>query len=325
MRRLSVGRCWFWVLAVLALSGLPAVQASAQSYGSEGQAYPPSSEPSWGVGVVIGDGTRLETGGTLSWNLARNLTAVVKIPQIAHTDGTVYAILSVMTADGAVLQAAIGLYPGQSAWSVFCMYLDNVQESPQVYHWVTNSSLPQAFAGDSVSVSIFLSAAGDWTYRVTNWNSSVSAGGVFGVSARHTMMGGNQEVFALESYTDNTTIFSTMGNMTLESIYVDGNRSQGGWYSYGAWDPTHDLLFIIGGGTPPAFLGVEVSPGGTARWFYLGDPSQVWTTKGAVLLSEKGVFVLSVVFLAGLGTGLAMVLSRKAGKDRIPARSLDPE
>lgn len=287
---------WLASVALLTLS-FPLVVSADSPLGFT------ESQPSWGLGVVLTDGANLQGGGRVEWRQVQNVSVIVKVPNITLADGTTYAILSLMTADGVVLQTALGIYPGGSQWLVYSMFLGDITQNPQVYHWAINSSTPASSPGQDVSLSIYHSRGGGWAFQVKNLQTNASSGGPFDAGAGPTLMEGSQEVFALESYSGNPSTFQGMGNLTLESVYLDGRRASGGWGTYGAWDPSISLPFVVGGANPPPWVGLWVSSQGKAGWFYSGDPNAVWSTLtgGGGATTWAGLLTVSIAMLCLTG------------------------
>ncbi|MDA4124534.1 MAG: hypothetical protein OK438_03680 [Thaumarchaeota archaeon] len=239
---------------------------------SEGNQY---SGASWGVGVVVPDGAGLSGGAAVSWASTRNLTAVVQIPSLVNVTAVTYAIVSLMTQDGFVLQAAVGVYPGNSTWLAYSMFIAEVKANPQTYHWVLNSSLPRMYPGDKVAISIFLSQTEGWSFMVRNLDRGSMVQQDFGAGAVQAVRSGDQEVFALESYARDAATFEKMGNLTLVSVMLDGRDLVGGWYSYGDWDARHNPLVVVGGATPPQFIAFTKGQNALGSWTYRGGWSGV--------------------------------------------------
>jgi hypothetical protein len=255
-------------------------------------------QPSWGSGVVLPEGSKLEGGGALSWANARNITVVVQLPEIEFPSQTVYAIESVMTEDGTVLQVAAGIYPGNSGWLVYSMYIADVSQEPQRYIWVVNSSLPRAAPGDIESISVYRSQNEGWSFRVADMRTSSEVQHSFDLSSNQPIKPGDQELFALESYSWDYSTFEQMGSMALESIFVDGQRVSGGLYSYSGWDLVHSPLFIVGGAAPPQFISLGLNGSSEASWSY----AEVW--QGDIQVG----FNLAVVAVLSVLPGVALLL-----------------
>jgi hypothetical protein len=132
---------------------------------------------------------------------------------------------------------------------------------------------------------------------------------VFGTDSREPPKRGDQEIFALESYSRDSSTFQNMGNLTLRMLLVDGRRMMSGWYPFADWDGVHNPLFIVGVTAPPQFIGVSVSHDGRAVWYYSGN----WRGNG--LADETGSILVALVILVGAALGgvlLSMRYIRKA-------------
>ena len=266
------------------------------STNSSGGTY---TRPSWALGVVLPEGAKLEGGGGLSWENVRNVTVLVTLPTIDLPSDAVYAVLSLMISDGVVLQVASGIYPSNSTWLVYSMYIADVLQVPQHYTWVLNSSAPQAQPGDSEVISIFLSQVGGWSFRVADPERDSSIQLPFGLPSDQPPKAGDQEFFALESYSWNSSTFEAMGSMTLESTFLDGRTVSSGMYLYSNWDMIHSPLFVVGGSTPPGFVSVGLN-GSTAMWSYGG------TWQGNIQTGYDTP--IAMTFLVGLAVSIAAVV-----------------
>lgn len=216
-------------------------------------AYPTGS---WGLGVVVPQGAEFENGSHLSWDTTKNVTVSVRLPDIRYTDDTIYAILSVMAKDGSVLQIAAGIYPNQTNWFAYAFIIRDVRAYPQSYTWVLNSSRPEMNAGAQITLSIYL-FSDRWNYAIEDTNTHERVIGEYPSNAIPSMRNGDQEVFALESYSSSRNVFERMGNLSLTSLLMDGQQVMKDWYYYGDWDGVHNPLFVIGGLPPPSFISVE--------------------------------------------------------------------
>lgn len=219
-----------------------------------------------------------------------------------------------MTQDGTVLQAAFGIYPGNASWLVFAMFIRNINEIPQHYVWVTNSSGPAAKAGDLVVISIY-QAEEVWGFGVANLNDSLTSKESFGAATTETPRQGDQEIFALESYSSDTSTFQNMGNMTLESLYINEKRLVSGWYLYSEWDPLHNPLFVVGGAPLLSLLDASFLGNGRVVWFY----SEPWTDIGQI--SETIPTAVAVFIL--LGAALTAVFLSMRYIKRTPVRKVE--
>lgn len=249
----------------------------------------------------------------MNWAAVTNVTAVVQIPEITNTSATIYAVVSLMTQDEVVLQTAFGVYPGSGNWLVYSMFIENVNQIPQHYTWVINSSEPAAEPGDVVTISIYQPPERVWSFRACNLNTSLSINGAFGTNTTELPRRGDQEAFALESYASDSSTFQNMANMTLSSLLVDGRRVASGWYLFADWDMMHNPLFVVGGAAPPAFIDVSISNDGRAVWYY----AENWTGNGQV--DGTGPILVAVAILLGAalsGVLLSMRDIRKGAGDQ---------
>ncbi|MDV3277065.1 MAG: hypothetical protein LYZ69_01190 [Nitrososphaerales archaeon] len=293
-----------WLVASLAVPGaIAAARPSANGAGTSGEAG--YSGTPWGLGVVVPDGAGLSGGDALSWSAATNVTVVVRIPDIVNATQIMYAILSLMTRDGSVLQVAAGIYPGNRSWLVYSMFIADVGTYPQRYQWVLNSSEPRMSPGDSVAIAIILTQTDGWMFIVRDLSTGSSVERSFGANAAHSLKVGDQEVFALESYSRDASTFEKMGNLTLVSILVDGMRVSNGWYPYADWDVRHNPLFVVGGATPPQFIAFSRGGNVTAVWYYVEgwsgswQPAQLDLFVSAALIAAAGCVMLVARWYVG--------------------------
>jgi hypothetical protein len=266
-----------------------------------------TSSSSWAYGVVVPDGVRFEGGGKLSWNEANNVTAEVSLSRSGVADGEVLAILSVMIQDGDVLQVAAGTYPGTQYWWGFAWVVVNVGSSSQAYQWLLNSSKPQVSSGALVDLSIFQTVTG-WNFSVTDVRSRNSTVGNFQAGSE-PLKSGDQEVFALESYTSNSTVLDEMGNLTMLSLRVNTQAIASGWYLYNSWDGVHNPLFIVGITDAPAFISATTD-NGEVTWYYY---STQWTETPPTIALVVFYGILSVIILSVL---TVLVFARLEGRFR---------
>ncbi len=296
------------VLVIAGVSPRPASGQTLSSSGSAGSAgY--SSTSSWALGVVVPNGVQLAGGGKLSWGGVSNVTVQVTLPQINRTDGAVLAILSLMTRDGHVLQLAAGIYPETQRWLSYAWLITNIQATSQNYEWVVNSSAPEMSPGSVVALSVFLSA-GVWNYQLRDVSSHQSTQGEFPSGESSPPAAGDQEVFAMESYSENGTVFSSMGNLTLTSLTIDGENVVQGLYFYSNWEGQGNPLFIVGGYTePPPFISIQNSGNGTVVWSYTGawtgQPPSLNLPVSVVAIAILGACIVAaaIVFVRVRGTG----------------------
>ena len=285
-------------LAVVALvltphplaSVFPAVASPSNQY---------SEAASWAIGVVVPDGAPLSNGQRLSWGAVGNVTASLRLPTINQTDGAIYAVLSVMTSDGSVLQIASGLLPNSTGWGTFAMWIRNPMAYPQEYETILDVRTPAAQPGATVSLSIYYSG-GTWNYETSEQGVAEPIRASLATNVSSSVKDGDQEVFALESYSSSSEVFSSMGNLTVYSISLNGQRVVGGWYLYGGgWNPSHNPLYIVGGEEPPVFMAAGSCSGGLVC---LGFKSPWIGTQGPT--PNIGLFI---AFAAAGGTILVVV------------------
>jgi hypothetical protein len=268
MKPLKGPSVWALCLCLLVISSpievfTRVVVASDQTTSAQGS-YPVTS---WALGIVLPEGAGLEAGNKLRWESVRNITAVVRLPDITRPDMPVYAVLSVMTDDGSVLQVAAGVYRNSGYWLAYSDFVPNAGSIPPSYEQILNSSKPQMLPNASVSISIFRSSD-LWNLRVVNTDTGTSVERAFPSGISPLLKTGDQEVFALESYSKNQTTFEDMGNLTLKPLLINSIPVIGGFYSYSDWDPAHNPLFAIGsaGARLPIFISL----------YYASDSAIVW-------------------------------------------------
>jgi hypothetical protein len=277
-------------------------QAPAAASGQSNAAIAAYPNTSWALGVVVPEGAGLQDGGKLRWEGVSNVTAAVTLPNITLPDRITYVVLSVMTSDGSVLQAAAGVYPNRSSWLAYSWFVPNINTVHLTYQWVLNASEPQMAQDSRIAITIY-QASGLWKLRVVNLDTGASIDRSFPSGSASSIMVGDQEVFALESYSRSEATFQDMGNLTLSSLLVDGQKVTGGLYSYGNWDPSHNPVFIVGssGTTPPTFLHLQQLEGGAIVWGF----SSVWEGNldgnlGGVWLGIVGLLVIAGLVVAAL-------------------------
>lgn len=280
-----------------------------------GSVYP---NVSWALGMVVPQGAGLQGGGSVRWEGVRNVTAHVMLPNITQPDGIIYAVLSVMTSDKVVLQAAAGAAPGRDGWYAYSWCIEGLGSGPLNYRWVVNGSAPQMAPKGNISLSIF-EAAGVWNLAVSDLDSGALVEKAFPPGIGATLRGGDQEVFALESYTRSAAIFRTMGNLTLEGVWLDGRPVARGFYSYGQWDPNHSPVFIVGssGSSPPSFIYLGEGAPGSYFWTYSGSwyvQGNLFTGVGAIMAVLLLAGAISVIGAAALVTRRHRVEGPQAGR-----------
>jgi hypothetical protein len=306
LRSGSVSRLTVAIAVLLLLLQTSEVWAAAPST-SLSQLYPNSS---WALGVVVPEGAGLQGGGGVRWEGVTNVTAVVTLPNITLPEGIIYVVLSVMTSDGAVLQAAAGISPNGSAWLVYAWSITG-SDSQFVYRWVLNGSEPEMSPNANVSISIF-KAKGLWGLKVLDENAGSSVIEQFPPGMASTLRAGDQEVFALESYSKTGATFQDMDNLTLRSLSLNGQRVVSGTYTYGEWDPDHNPVFVVGssGSSPPAFIYIGKTAGGSYFWEYVG----VWGVAGDPLIELVQIIVVVSLIVALSVLGTAIRITRKPAR-----------
>ena len=279
------------------LSSIPTAEAPGQ-VGASGQAYPTTS---WAVGLVVPEGASLQGGGKVAWEGVNNLTAAVTLPNITLPDEIVYAVVSVMTSDGSVLQTAAGIWPNDSEWFVYAWLIPSSSSVPLAYQWVLNGSEPAMTPGANVSISIY-QVSGSWGLRVTDEESGAELTQQFPSGVGQSLMVGDQEVFALESYSRLGATFRDMGNLTLTGMFLDGLKVTGGVYAYSDWDPTHNPLFSVGsaGVSPPSFVSLGQARDGSFVWGY----ETQWSSPNDTLAAVETLLILAFVVLGVVGVVL---------------------
>lgn len=253
---------------------------------------------SWAAGLVVPDGAALERSASLSWSTASNLTATFQLPNITKPSGITYALLSAMVSDRSVLQVGMGVWPGREYWTVYSWQITGLDTPSPSYKWMANSTTPRSSSGTLVSASIFHSQSG-WMFSITDESSGSSVKRTFPETQATSFASGDQEVFALESYTQSPITFASMGNMTLESLFVDGQRVIGGWYAYVGWDGVHYPLFVVGSTNAPYFIRVALT-GGQVVWSHNAQwrEAQLASVVPVVLGLAITFSAIAVVFLA---------------------------
>lgn len=244
----------------------------------------------------------------MRWEGITNVTVSLALPDIESPDGNVYAILSVMTSDGSVLQAAAGALPNRTDWYGFAWSVKGANSGSPSYLWVLNSSKPEMSPLANISISIFL-VSGQWSLKVTDMGTGSSVEKSFPPGPAPALMLGDQEVFALESYSRTVATFRDMGNLTLYSILLGGKKVMNGCYLYSGWDPTHNPLFVVGssGSSPPSFINVGEELEGSFFWDYTG----IWGVQvGSFTSLAEILAVVAGAGAAALG-GAGLWLARR--------------
>jgi len=213
-----------------------------------------------------------------------------------------------MAADGSVMQIAAGIYPTSTKWFAYGWYIRNVQANPQTYGWILNYSKPAMMAGDPVSLSIYLSQ-GRWHYRIEDLTTREAATGEYAPDVPPSLRVGDQEVFALESYSTSNIVFAQMGNLTLDNLTINGRRIASGWYGYGSWDTHHNPMFVVGGLDPPSYISLQQKPDGTVVWSY-----QEWSAATEVRPPSLPLTILGIpVLVASVMLVAVYALKRRIG------------
>ncbi|MDG6904544.1 MAG: hypothetical protein JRN20_02020 [Nitrososphaerota archaeon] len=276
------------------------------SVAEHSQAQEDYTSTSWALGIVVPQGARLAGGGSLQWEDVQNVTADVTLPNISEPDQIVYAVLSVMTEDGDVLQVAAGVFPNSTIWLVYSWLFTNLNSNPVKYQWILNSSLPKMSANSRLSISIFHSPASDsWALSVASLNTNSFLVDDFPTNISSTLRAGDQEVFALESYSRSASTFEEMGNLTLNSLLFDGMPLTNGFYSYnGGWDPNHNPLFVIGteGTIPPTFISLQKGINSLVFWNYTNawSSGELTNADGFIPILFVSILFGSIIVLVGI-------------------------
>jgi hypothetical protein len=260
------------------------------------------SSGSWAIGVVIPENSELSNGELVNWNDVSNVSAVFNLPNISSTDSTIYVIMSLMTENGSIIQLAAGLYPNMSYWHTYAMYVLNPNSYPQIYKHISISDDNFMLANDLISMSMYFSN-GRWQFRVNDLTRGTSTVSCFNASLPAELKDGDQYVFALESYSYNSSVFRSMNSMTLYGLFINGERVSGGWYLYTTWNNQNFPLFIVGGSTPPGFITANFSGNGTVTWSYVsvwvsgGTPYSSFYLITGILVAAAAVINISVLAL----------------------------
>lgn len=265
---------------------------------AQGEVY---SQYSWALGIVVPEGADLAGGNKLQWGQVQNVTALIELPNVSRPDNIVYAVLSVMTSEGYVLQVAAGDFPYQANWKVYSWLFTDLSAPNVKYEWILNSSIPYMSPNDNVSMSIFRCENGTWSLEVDDISSGSYILQTFPLDIAPTLKLGNQEVFAFESYSRNVTTFESMGNLTLESLLFNGDKLQSGLYSYDSgWDRVRNPLFVIGteGQIPPSFISEHNATGSLIVWTY----SNGWAGQSVTLPGWLEVGLIGALLVVGIFT-----------------------
>ena len=286
-----------FLTSLMLIAPLMAMAGSAQP-GSSGSESWHRATSSWAIGVVVPNGAGLEQGGPVTWGTVSNLTAALVLPNITRPDAITYVVLSAMSSDRTIFQVAAGAWPGSAYWSVYSWYVTDVGSQAPHYQWTANSTGAEFNPGDQLSVSITRSSSG-WSFNVLDRSRGTSQHGSFPAPATLALAVGDQEVLAFESYSRSSAAFRDMGNLTLESIWVDGAKVQEGWYYYSGWDPSRNPLFVVGGSQAPLFISISTDARGEAVWSYSGQWPDVHLDVSYTTLLQA-MMVVGVSAAAGL-------------------------
>lgn len=311
-------------LRALVTTAIISLLLGAMAAGPLAWAQGPSSQSlgyrneSWALGIVVPQGAGLEGGGDVRWGSVANVTAEVALPNITLPDRNVYAILSLMASDGSVMQVATGALPNRSSWSTFAWLVTNSNSGQFSYAWILNASGPEMAPESNVVISIFLDS-GTWSLRVSDPGSGQSVQQPFPAGVSPSLRSGDQEVFALESYSKAASTFRDMGNLTLDALFVDGARVVSGFYAYSQWDPAHSPLFVVGsaGATLPTFINLGQAGDGSFFWDYVGT----WKTSPG---SVEGLAEILVIALLISALALAVAAARLTLAKRNPQPGNQP-
>ena len=306
--------CALIAAAPIAVAQAPSGGALLQ-VGGRSQSYPTTS---WAVGVVVPQGADLQGGGRVAWDRVSNVTALATLPNITRPDGIVYAVVSLMTGDGTVLQAAVGIWPNDSTWSAYSWLISGADAATLTYDRILNDSPPAMAPGSGIGISIYF-ASGAWNLRIWDPATGDAVGRSFPGPLADSLKVGDQEVFALESYTRSSAAFHDMGNLTLSGLFLDGSRVTGGVYAYSDWAPNHSPLFAVGssGTSPPPFISFGRADDGSFVWGY----APVWNSGGdsVAMVWVTGTVVTGAI-LIGAGAAVWGVRHRAT-----PPRTLTPK
>lgn len=255
----------------------------------------------WALGIVVPDGAPLSDGGAVKWDSSSNLTVVLTIPRINKTDATIYAIVSVMTESGVVLQAAVGIEKNDYCWRSYSMYVRGVYGGNKEYVPILLGTSPSFLPGDTAIISIYSDLSDkspSWFVRIINVSSRKEIVAQLFSDRSSRFMKGDHEVVALESYTKNEDVFRNMGEMVLESIFIDGGRVMGGWYVSDGQVFMSNLLFEVGAGEPvPNFLYVVDSDSSSVVWGYSRGSWMSTGNDSYILLLSVLLSILVIIFV----------------------------
>jgi hypothetical protein len=267
----------------------------------------PYPSGSWALGIVLPENAQFSDGGRLFWENATSVTAVIRLPNISYTDDLTLAVVSVMTQDGSILQVAAGIHPDMINWGTYAWLVQGFLSDSQTYQWVLNASEPEMMPDSWISLSIYLSS-GRWKYRVGDLSTHEITQGEYAFDVLPSIKVGDQEVFALESYSVSNLVFERMGDLILRSLSIDGRNVSNGWYSYGSWDPSRNPLFVVGGLEPPPFIFVQLAENATLSWSY-----KEWTVSEPITPSfDPALIALIIIPIAVVVAYIGISKTRKS-------------
>ena len=281
--------------------------AQAPANGASAEAKPAYTNTSWALGIVVPEGSGLQNGGAVRWQAVTNVTADVTLPNITLPDRNIYAVLSVMADNGAVMQVAAGALPNRSVWMTFAWFVPDASAAQVTYDWVLNASEPQVAPNSGIVLSIFW-APGGWNVKVSEAGSGRSVLRQFPSGASASLRSGDQEVFAVESYSRAQSTFRDMDNLTLDGLMLNGERVVRGFYTYSQWDPIHNPVFVVGsaGSSLPSFINIGEGAPGSFFWDYVAT----WPTSDGSPVGLAQLVIVAVLALAAAAVASAAWLVR---------------
>ncbi|MCL4340464.1 MAG: hypothetical protein M1388_04970 [Thaumarchaeota archaeon] len=271
---------------------------------------------SWGAGLVVPEGSQTASGGRVDWADVQNVSALFRLPDINETDGTIYMIMSLMTSNGSIIQAAAGLYPNSSYWGTYAMYIAN--PARQVYTPIISTEDPCMAPGDLVTMSIYFLPDSGWNLLLLDLTNGLSASASFGPGLPASLKVGDQFVFALESYTSTLSVFENMGNVTLYALLINGEAVMSGSYLYSGWNNLRYPLFIVGGASVPNFMAMNLTASGGVVWSYRSQ----WGSPSSGPAAGLDLIFLALAAAAAVNVVILVLLiwSRGKAKGRLSVR-----
>jgi len=307
------------LLVLIAVSAAVAAQAAIGNGGAPERLAPAmganyySGNASWGAGLVVPEGSLTANGSKIDWASVQNVSAIFRLPDINETDGTIYMIMSLMTSNGSIIQAAAGLNVNSSRWGTYATYIANPVGQGQIYAPIISTENPSMEPGDLVSMSIYFLPDSGWNLMLVDLTNGRSVGASFGAGLPASLRTGDQFVFALESYTSNVAIFENMGNVTLSALLINGERVVRGCYLYSGWDNVHYPLFIVGGASVPSFIAMNLTAGGGVVWSYSGQ----WGSAPAGY--PQGIYIIFLILAVAAVANiviLVLLIRNRANRGR---------